>query len=168
MTHRAPSPNANWRSRRVRPPGVPGIPWMSFILTLCRFSGLPSVSGGTSTGCTAGRLTLISAVEAPRDHSLNAPMVEYDLSNSEPRIPDLGRDDRQEPTSATRGRRRRRARTLGRKSDNLLGEHSDSSAGPEVSAPGNDFGHHRLLQTRGRRRSRADRFNGFFRSTTPF
>lgn len=65
MTPSAATANANWNKRRARPPGVPGMPWMSFILTLGGFSAA-SVRGGASTGCTAGRLTNISLTPTPR------------------------------------------------------------------------------------------------------
>lgn len=60
MTHSATAAKANWKNLNTRPPRVPGMPWMSFILAL----GAPlaaSVSGGASIGCTAGWLTFIAS-----------------------------------------------------------------------------------------------------------
>ena len=56
MTERATTAKPNWHIRKARLAGVPGMPWMSFILTLGRRSQ-PLVSGGApSKGCTDGWL----------------------------------------------------------------------------------------------------------------
>lgn len=63
MTHKATIANMNWAKRKERPPIVPGMPWISFILTpIAGGTFAPSVcSGGasTGTGCTDAWLTLI-------------------------------------------------------------------------------------------------------------
>lgn len=51
MTERETRAKENWRKRRRKPPRVPGMPWKS--LRVCRGIAL-SVSGGASTGWTAG------------------------------------------------------------------------------------------------------------------
>lgn len=58
MTVRETTVKMNWQRRRASPVGVPGMPCTSFILTLRggAASFLPSIRGGGSTGCTAGRL----------------------------------------------------------------------------------------------------------------
>lgn len=60
ITQRDANAKANWSNRRVRPPGVPGMPWRSFILALGK-SLAPSVRGGASTGCTDGWLAFIAS-----------------------------------------------------------------------------------------------------------
>lgn len=59
MTQSARTAKANWENRRARPPGVPGMPWMSFILPLGIAPFAASVTGGASTGCTDGWITFI-------------------------------------------------------------------------------------------------------------
>lgn len=63
----------NWQRRRASPVDVPGMPCTSFILTLRggAASFLPSIKGGGSTGCTAGRLILI-----PSFHSTRSPKTQ--------------------------------------------------------------------------------------------
>ena len=60
ITQRETTAERNWKRRRTRPPGVPAMPWTSFILTLGALLP-PSLSGGASTGCTTGLLTNISS-----------------------------------------------------------------------------------------------------------
>lgn len=48
MTTSAAAANTNWLMRKVSPPGVPGMPCKSFILTLGALA--PSVVGASSTG----------------------------------------------------------------------------------------------------------------------
>ncbi|MFS8012088.1 hypothetical protein Hanom_Chr14g01316661 [Helianthus anomalus] len=58
MTVREITVKMTWHKRSASPVNVPGIPSTSFILTLRggATSFLPSMKGGGSTGCTAGRL----------------------------------------------------------------------------------------------------------------
>lgn len=60
MTEREIAAKQSWQRRRASPPGVPGMPWTSFILTLRAFWAATSVVGGASTGWTNGRLTYIT------------------------------------------------------------------------------------------------------------
>lgn len=77
MTKSAAIANANCSSRRASPPGVPGMPCMSFILTLRKIWASPSVIGGASTGCTAGRLTFILAAAAPTTHKSSSGCITH-------------------------------------------------------------------------------------------
>lgn len=65
MTPSAATANPNWERRRARPPAVPGMPWISFILNLGGFSAA-FAGDGASTGCTAGLLTNIPLTPTPR------------------------------------------------------------------------------------------------------
>lgn len=58
MTANAATANPNWKQRRARPPRVPGMPSMSFILTIG--ASPPSVVGVSSTGWTDALLAFIS------------------------------------------------------------------------------------------------------------
>ena len=58
MTTSAAAAKRNWKNRKASPPRVPGIPSMSFILTMGAFA--PSVVGGSSAGWTVAWLTFIS------------------------------------------------------------------------------------------------------------
>lgn len=60
ITQREIRAKRNWQRRRARPTAVPGMPGISFILTLGGATLAPSVIGGASTGCTDGRLKLIA------------------------------------------------------------------------------------------------------------
>ena len=60
MTRREMTAKMNWKRRKAKPPQVPGMPCMSFILALGTFC---AVCGGASTGCTDGRLTFIAAAD---------------------------------------------------------------------------------------------------------
>lgn len=59
MTAKAATANPNWMQRRARPPRVPGMPSMSFILTMGATSPT-SVVGASSTGWIDPWLVFIS------------------------------------------------------------------------------------------------------------